>query len=72
MRFKFIGTSPGNFAENHFATVTDGYIDRPLKLRRMPLSYQVHFSVSFKLGNTWRNQRRVVTTATDHRRGIVV
>ena len=44
------------------STVTD---------RRMNLSCQVHLSVTFKLGHTWRNQRRIVTYKTDRCRGMV-
>ena len=30
MGFKFVGTSPGNFAENHSATVTNGHMQRTI------------------------------------------
>ena len=40
--------------------------------RYMYPSYQVRFSVILKLGHTRRNKWRIVTTATDRRRGTVV
>ena len=73
MGFKFLGTSPGISAENYTTAATDGYIDGPLRPRRTVVCIRRarYIFCYFKLGHTRWNQRRVVTFATDHRRGTV-
>ena len=74
MGFKFAGTSPGNSAENYSAVATNGYNDWPLRMQRtvVCIHHTRYVFLSFWiLGHTRRNLRRLVTNATDRRRGTV-
>ena len=72
--FKFAGTSPVNSAENYSAVATEGYNDGPLSMPRTVvfIRHTRYVFLSFWiLGHTRRNLRRLVTNATDRRRGTV-
>ena len=75
MGFEFAGTSTGNSAENHTATVTDWHIDGPSHTRRTVAWIRCAryvFQLFSKLRHTWRNQWRTVASAMERHRSLIV
>ena len=73
MGIKFAGTSPGNSAEIYSAAATDGYIDGPLRMRRTVVCIRRPgmFFCYVEIKAHMTEPTRLITNATDHRRGTV-